>query len=133
MYEYTVNDNNYTLTPIGWHDFDLVSMEPFNQPNKKPKLKGGFLYSHPETMEDMIHTDFILLTVSTGDGFRTFSDLLNLAGIKPEEKNGSGNEDDFINLKGRMRIEHRTYKDKEGKDKISAQIQEIQPRLAKKA
>lgn len=121
MVTYTTQESNYPLTPEGVHEFEIVRAEDHTNKNTgKKSLLVEFNYTDSETMEEMRHTEFVLLTVSTGDKFRVLSDLMLLVGLDPTTEGGQFDEEKLVGKKGKMRIKHETW---EGKK--NAKIMEI--------
>ena len=111
MVAYKTQESNFDLTPSGTYTGEITSVEEYNSPNGKNKLIVKFVYADPETLEPKEHTEFVNPVISSGDGFRVFSDLMLCAGVMPEAE-GSFDESKLVGVKCAFTVKHREYQGK---------------------
>jgi len=125
----TQESSEFPLAPVGTYPAIVTEVDIYNNPSGEDKLIIKFSYSDKVTGETLVHSAFVTPAISTGDGFRVFADLVNLASLQAEAE-GEIDEQLFVGIECLMTIAHVAGKGKhEGKTfanivKLEAPIEE---------
>lgn len=112
--QYTTSEQQFKPAPEGTFKATITEVSEYSNPNGPNKLIVEFTF-HNEVLEEIKKKEFVTPTISDGDGFRVFSDLLKL--VHPEfESEGDFNEKDLMGKECEITIKHTEGKGKhEGK------------------
>ena len=123
--QYTTSEPMFKLPPVGTFEATITEVGEYNNPNGQNKLVVEFTFNDPDTLDEVKKKEFLLPTISEGDGFRVFGDLLKLLD-KDIDTQGDFDEQELLDKKCMITIKHTEGKGKH-KGKTFANITMVEP------
>ena len=123
--QYTTSEPMFKLPPVGTFEATITEVGEYNNPNGQNKLVVEFTFNDPDTLDEVKKKEFLLPTISEGDGFRVFGDLLKLLD-KDIDTQGDFDEQELLDKKCMVTIKHTGGKGKH-KGKTIANITMVEP------
>mgnify|MGYP003424033068 FL=1 len=123
--QYTTSEPMFKLPPVGTFEATITEVGEYNNPNGQNKLVVEFTFNDPDTLDEVKKKEFLLPTISEGDGFRVFGDLLKLLD-KDIDTQGDFDEQELLDKKCMITIKHTEGKGKH-EGKTFANITMVEP------